>query len=122
MNLFLGSKADRRAILVFGFATVGAAVGKRLCLEAVVADIAEIVGHGISTSLSTDGYKLVEYCCVVKLYRGILYIVRVFLNAEVIFNTGDSRASDLTDVLKGDDSCQLFFDTNSFLRSIRHDF
>lgn len=44
-------------VFVFGFATVGAAVGERLCLEAVVANIAEIVGHGISTSLSTDGYK-----------------------------------------------------------------
>ena len=67
MDFFLGSKADSGMFIVFDLAAVRAAVGKRLCLETVVADIAEIVGHGISTSLSTDGYKLAEYCCVAKL-------------------------------------------------------
>lgn len=53
-------------IFVFGFAAVGAAVRKRLCLETVVADIAEIVGHEINTSLLTNGYKMAEYCRTVK--------------------------------------------------------
>lgn len=48
-------------------------------------------------------------------------IIRVFLNAEVILNAGDSFAGDLADVIEGNDSRQLLLYTNSFLCNFRHD-
>ena len=64
--------------VVFGLAAVRASVWQRLCLEAIVADIAEIVGHEICTSLSTGCYKMVEYCCVVKCYPGTVSTIARF--------------------------------------------
>lgn len=56
LHFFLGCRADGRSVLVVRFAAVWATVGQRLCLKAVMADIAEIVGHSACTSNLRDVY------------------------------------------------------------------
>lgn len=47
LYFFFGCRADGRHVLIVRFAAVRATVGQRLCLKAVMADIAEIVVHGV---------------------------------------------------------------------------
>ena len=47
LNLVLRSRPDSGSLLKFNFAAVWATVRQRLCLKAVMADIAEIVVHGV---------------------------------------------------------------------------
>lgn len=50
LDFFLRGRLDRGSLLKFDLATVRALVWQRLCLKAVMADIAEIVIHCICTS------------------------------------------------------------------------
>ncbi len=50
MNLFFCGCSDSRSLLKLDLAAIRAAVRQRLCLKAVMADIAEIVVHSVSTS------------------------------------------------------------------------
>lgn len=50
LDFFLRGWPDSGPLLKFDLAAVGAAVRQRLCLKAVMADIAEIVVHSICTS------------------------------------------------------------------------
>ena len=45
-----GCRADGGSVLIDRFAAVWATVGQRLCLKAVMADIAEIIVHSVCTS------------------------------------------------------------------------
>lgn len=47
LYFFFGCRADGRSVLIARFAAVRATVGQRLCLKAVMADIEEIVVHGV---------------------------------------------------------------------------
>lgn len=47
LYFFFGCRADGRPVLIDRFAAIRATVGQRLCFKAVVADIAEIVVHGV---------------------------------------------------------------------------
>ena len=47
LDFFLRGRLDRGSLLKFDLATVRALVWQRLCLKAVMADIAEIVVHGV---------------------------------------------------------------------------
>lgn len=47
LYFFFGCRADGRSVLIDRFAAVWATVGQRLCLKAVMADIAEIVVYGV---------------------------------------------------------------------------
>lgn len=47
LYFFFGCRADGRSVLIVCFAAVWATVGQRLCLKAVMADIAEIIVHGV---------------------------------------------------------------------------
>lgn len=47
LYFFFSCRADGRSVLIDRFAAVWATVGQRLCLKAVMADIAEIVVHGV---------------------------------------------------------------------------
>lgn len=47
LYFFFSCRADGRPVLIDRFAAVWATVGQRLCLKAVMADIAEIVVHGV---------------------------------------------------------------------------
>ena len=51
LNLFLSSCSHSRSLLKFDLATVGAAVRQRLCLKAVMADIAKVVVQALFTSI-----------------------------------------------------------------------
>ena len=50
LNFYLCGQPDSGSFLKFDLATVGASVRHRLCLKAVMADIAEIVVHSVCTS------------------------------------------------------------------------
>lgn len=50
LYFFFGCRADGRSVLIVRFAAVRAAVRKRLCLKAVMADIAKIIVHSVCTS------------------------------------------------------------------------
>lgn len=50
LYFFFGCQANGRSVLIDRFAAVRATVGQRLCLEAVMADIAKIVVHSVCTS------------------------------------------------------------------------
>ena len=50
LDFFLRGRSDRGSLLKFDLATVRVLVWQRLCLKAVMADIAEIVVHCICTS------------------------------------------------------------------------
>lgn len=50
LYFFLGGRPDSSSLLKFDLAAVWATVGQRLCLKAVMADIAEIVVQGVCTS------------------------------------------------------------------------
>lgn len=56
LYFFFGCRADGGPALIVRFAAVWATVGQRLCLKAVMADIAEIVGHSACTSNLRDVY------------------------------------------------------------------
>ena len=56
LHFFLGCRADGSSFLKFDLAAIRAAVRQRLCLKAVMADIAEIVGHSACTSNLRDVY------------------------------------------------------------------
>lgn len=56
LYFFFGCRADGRHVLIVRFAAVWATVGQRLCLKAVMADIAEIVGHSACASNLRDVY------------------------------------------------------------------
>ena len=47
LYFFFGCQANGKSVLIDRFAAVRATVGQRLCLKAVMADIAEIVVHGV---------------------------------------------------------------------------
>lgn len=47
LYFFFGCQANGRSDLIDRFAAIRAAVRQRLCLKAVMADIAEIVVHGV---------------------------------------------------------------------------
>ena len=47
LYFFFGCQANGRSVLIDRFAAIRAAVRQRLCLKAVMADIAEIVVHGV---------------------------------------------------------------------------
>ena len=47
LYFFFGCQANGRSVLIDRFAAVRAAVRQRLCLKAVMADIAEIVVHSV---------------------------------------------------------------------------
>ena len=50
LYFFFGCQANGRSVLIDRFAAVWATVGQRLCLKAVMADIAEMVVHSVCTS------------------------------------------------------------------------
>lgn len=56
LDFFLRGRSDRGSLLKFDLATVKALVWQRLCLKAVMADIAEIVGHSACASNLRDVY------------------------------------------------------------------
>ena len=47
LHFFLGCRADGGSVLIVRFAAVWATVRQRICLKAVMADIAKIVVHGV---------------------------------------------------------------------------
>ena len=59
LYFFFGCRADGRSVLVVRFAAVWATVEQRLCLKAVMADIAEIVVH------NTQVVKQKIYICII---------------------------------------------------------
>ena len=111
MNLFLSGWPDSGSLLKFDLAAVRAAVRQRLCLKAVMAGVAEIVVHSVYTS---------NLC----LYSGYdyLYLIRILLYPKVVLNVGDAFASQITDVIKRDDSRQFLLNSHSFSIAVLHDF
>ena len=62
LYFFFGCRADGRLVLIVRFAAVWATVGQRLCLKAVMADIAKIVVHGV-----------LHFLCHVEIYMSSGY-------------------------------------------------
>ena len=56
LYFFFGCRADGRSVLIVRFAAVRATFVQRFRLKAVMADIAEIVGHSACTSNLRDVY------------------------------------------------------------------
>lgn len=107
LNLFLRSWPDSRSLLEFDLAAVGASVRQRLCLKAVMADIAEIVVHSVCTS---------NLCLII-----VLYLIGILFYPKVVLNIGDALTSQITDVIEGDNDRQLLFNANSFSIAVLHD-
>ena len=105
MNLFLSSCSHSRSLLKFDLATVGAAVRQRLCLKAVMADIAEIVVHSVCTSNLCSN----------------LYFIRILLYPKVILDIGDALTGKIGNVVEGNDDRQLFLNAHSFSIAVLHD-
>ena len=53
-------QANGRSVLIDRFAAVWATAGQRLCLKAVMADIAEIVVHSVCTSFVISNIIIVS--------------------------------------------------------------
>lgn len=66
LYFFFGCRADGRHVLIVRFAAVWATVGQRLCLKAVMAGIAEIVGHSACTSNLRDVYVSSGYFSILR--------------------------------------------------------
>ena len=107
LYLFLSGRSNRGSLLKFGLAAIGATVGQRFCLKAVMADIAEIVVHSICTS---------NLCFIMA-----LFFIGILFYPKVILNIGDAFTGKVDNVIEGDDDRQLFLNAHRFSIAVLHD-
>ena len=107
MNLFLRGWPDSSSLLKFDLAAVGTTVRQRLCLKAVMADIAKIVVHSVCTS---------NLCFII-----VLYFIGILLYPKVVLNIGDALTGQITDVIERNDNRQLFLNAHGFSIAVLHD-
>lgn len=90
MYLFLRSRPDSSSLLKFDLAAVRAAVRKRLCLKAVMADIAKIIVHSVCTS---------NLCFII-----VLYLIGILFYPKVVLDISDALTGKVSNVVERNDN------------------